>query len=157
MSINNFAELNSAIENAIQKALDLTTEELLDKLEDYIQTEVYDVSSMWEDGYMLRTGEFKKSWERFNAKVITKGIIESQIFQNVSIMERIDVPPIHIDRDNLAQIINSGIGYNFGAFEGIARPYWDKFIEWANMHLDEIFVNKCNLVGLPISPTLTNI
>lgn len=153
MQINNFMELHTAIDMVVQQALDLTTEELLDKLEEYIQTEVYDIHSLWESAG-LRTGQFKDSWERSNAVIVTRGIVSSQIFQNVSVMKQSNVPPIHIDRDDLAQIINSGVGYNFGTMEGTARPYWDKFLDWVNMNVERIFAEKCKQVGLPIGASI---
>lgn len=150
MTARNDVELQNLIDSAVQKALDFTTVEVLQKLEDYIQTEVYDVHSEWED-LGFRTGEFKESWDRSNAKVVAQGIIESEIFQNVSVMKTSLNPPIHIDKDSLAQIINSGVGYNFGAFEGMARPFWDNFLTWLNGNLIKIFHKYCNNVGLPTS------
>ena len=146
-------ELHTAIDMVVQQALDLTTEELLDKLEEYIQTEVYDIHSLWESAG-LRTGQFKDSWERSNAVIVTRCIVSSQIFQNVSVMQQSNVPQIHIDRDDLAQIINSGVGYNFGTMEGIARHYWDTFIDWVNMNVERIFAEKCKQVGLPIGASI---
>ena len=155
MAINSFVELETVIESLLAQALDLTTEELLNKLEDFIQQDVYDVPSKWDSIYDLRTGEFKKSWDRTHAKKIAKNVVESEIFQNISVMSVIDVPPIHIDRDNLAEIINSGTGYNFGQMEGKARPFWDDFIRWVNTNLDSIFKKNCITVGLPISSSIS--
>lgn len=155
MTINSFVELETVIESLLAQALDLTTEELLNKLEDFIQQDVYDVPSKWDSIYDLRTGEFKKSWDRTNAKKIAKNVVESEIFQNISAMSVIDIPPIHIDRDNLAEIINSGTGYNFGQMEGKARPFWDDFIRWVDMNLDSIFKKNCIAVGLPISSSIS--
>lgn len=155
MTINSFVELETVIESLLAQALDLTTEELLNKLEDFIQQDVYDVPSKWDSIYDLRTGEFKKSWDRTNAKKVAKNVVESEIFQNISVMCVIDIPPIHIDRDNLAEIINSGTGYNFGQMEGKARPFWDDFIRWVDMNLDSIFKKNCIAVGLPISSSIS--
>ena len=117
----------------------MTTEELLNKLEDFIQQDVYDVPSKWDSIYDLRTGEFKKSWDRTNVKKVAKNVVESEIFQNISVMSVIDIPPIHIDRDNLAEIINSGTGYNFGQMEGKARPFWNDFIQYCEREFENIF------------------
>ena len=155
MTINSFIELETVIESLLAQALDLTTEELLNKLEDFIQQDVYDVPSEWDLMYGLRTGEFKKSWDRTNAKKVAKNVVESEIFQNISVMGVIDIPPIHIDRDNLAEIINSGSGYNFGQMEGTARPFWDDFIQWVNTNLDTIFKKNCIAVGLPIGSSIS--
>ena len=155
MTINSFAELETVIESLLAQALDLTTEELLNKLEDFIQQDVYDVPSKWDSIYDLRTGEFKKSWDRTNVKKIAKNVVESEIFQNISVMSVIDIPPIHIDRDYLAEIINSGTGYNFGQMEGKARPFWDDFIQWVNTNLDSIFKKNCITVGLPVSSSIS--
>ena len=155
MTINSFVELETVIESLLAQALDLTTEELLNKLEDFIQQDVYDVPSKWDSIYDLRTGEFKKSWDRTNVKKIAKNVVESEIFQNISVMSVIDIPPIHIDRDNLAEIINSGTGYNFGQMEGKVRPFWDDFIQWVNTNLDSIFKKNCIIVGLPVSSSIS--
>lgn len=150
MIVSSETELQNVVDNLVQKALDLTTEEVLQKLENFIETEVYKVHSTWGD-MGFRTGEFKDSWKRSNATIVTRGIVESTIFQNVSVMQQSTNPPIHIDRDSLAQIINSGIGYNFGSFNGIARPFWDEFLSWLNGNLTNLFYKNCNKVGLPIS------
>lgn len=151
MIIKSFAELEIVIESLLAQALDLTTEELLNKLENFIQQDVYDVPSKWDSVYDLRTEEFKNSWNRTNAKKVAKNVVESEIFQNISIMSIIDIPPIHIDRNNLAEIINSGTGYNFGQMEGKARPFWNDFMQWVDMNLDSVFKKNCITVGLPIS------
>lgn len=148
MTISNQEELQQVINDLVSEALDLTTEELLNKLEEFIQSDVYNVSSLWDSVYGLRTGEFGKSWDRTKAKKVTKNIIETEIFQNVSIMNVVDVPPIHIDKNNLAEIINSGTGYNFGQMEGVARPFWNDFMKWVDEHFDGIFRKNCINVGL---------
>ena len=60
MTIKSFAELEIVIESLLAQALDLTTEELLNKLENFIQQDVYGVPSKWDSEYDLRTEEFKK-------------------------------------------------------------------------------------------------
>lgn len=62
-------------------------------------------------------------------------------------MSIIDIPPIHIDRNNLAEIINSGTGYNFGQMEGKARPFWNDFMQWVDMNLDSVFKRIVLLLG----------
>ena len=55
----------------------------------------------------------------------------------------------------MAEIINSGVGYNFGQMEGKARPFWDDFIQWVNTNLDSIFKKNCIAVGLPIGSSIS--
>jgi hypothetical protein len=154
MELQNWVDLNAKLNFYVKKALDLTTEELLDILEDYIQKDVYDMHSKWEASGK-RTGEFKKSWERTKAQQTATNIIESQIYQNISAMRIDSAQMIHIDRDSLSQIINSGIGYRFGDFEGTARPFWDDFLNYVNTNLTSIFEKNCLAVGLPISASIS--
>lgn len=150
MIVSNQEELQQVIDNLVSQALDLTTEELLNKLEEFIQSDVYGVQSIWDTVYGLRTGEFGRSWDRTKAKKVTRNIIETEIFQNVSAMSIVDIPPIHIDRDDLAEIINSGTGYNFGKMKDIPRPFWDDFMKWIDGHFDGIFRKNCISVGLSV-------
>lgn len=138
MIITTYSQLENIINGKCQVALDKTMSRLLDELEGLIQTDVYDVPSIWDSVYDLRTGQFKDSWEKTKAQ-IHDNMVEAEIFQNISAMQRIDDPPIHVDGDKLAGIINSGIGYNFGQMEGRSRPFWNHFIQYCEREFGNIF------------------
>lgn len=153
MARNNSAELNAIVMADISVALEMTMNELLTKLQDYIQSDVYDVHSdsdrPWE---INRTDEFKDSWERSNV-VVSGSTATSQIFENTSIMQQVMKGGhiVHEDAETLAEIINSGHGYNFGQMEGTARPYWDNFVNYVESNLNEIFMKYCKQQGVSIT------
>ena len=138
MIITTYTQLENILNGKCKEALDRTVDRLMAELERLIQVDVYDVPSAWDSVYNLRTGQFKDSWENTKAQ-IHDNIVEAEIFQNVSVMQRIDEPPIHVDKERLAEIINSGIGYNFGQMEGRARPFWNDFIQYCEREFENIF------------------
>ena len=138
MIITTYTQLENILNGKCQEALDKTVDRLMTELERLIQVDVYDVPSAWDSVYNLRTGQFKDSWENTKAQ-IHDNIVEAEIFQNVSVMQRIDEPPIHVDKEGLAEIINSGVGYNFGQMEGKARPFWNDFIQYCEREFENIF------------------
>ena len=138
MIITTHTQLENILNGKCQEALDRTVDRLMAELERLIQVDVYDVPSVWDSVYNLRTGQFKDSWENTKAQ-IHDNIVEAEIFQNVSVMQRIDEPPIHVDKEGLAEIINSGVGYNFGQMEGKARPFWNDFIQYCEREFENIF------------------
>ena len=138
MIITTYTQLENILNGKCQEALDRTVDRLMAELERLIQADVYDVPSAWDSVYNLRTGQFKDSWENTKAQ-IHDNIVEAEIFQNVSVMQRIDEPPIHVDKEALAEIINSGVGYNFGQMEGKARPFWNDFIQYCEREFENIF------------------
>ena len=135
MIITTYTQLENILNGKCQEALDRTTDRLLDKLGEFIQNDVY---GAYSPTFYDRTFDFKNSWEKTSAKLKGK-IVEAEIFQNVSVMQRIDEPPIHVDKEGLAEIINSGIGYNFGQMEGKARPFWNDFIQYCEREFENIF------------------
>ena len=138
MIITTYTQLENILNGKCQEALDRTVDRLMAELERLIQVDVYDVPSVWDSVYNLRTGQFKDSWENTKAQ-IHDNIVEAEIFQNVSVMQRIDEPPIHVDKEGLGEIINSGVGYNFGQMEGKARPFWNDFIQYCEREFENIF------------------
>jgi hypothetical protein len=138
MIITTYTQLENILNEKCQEALDRTVDRLMTELERLIQVDVYDVPSAWDSVYNLRTGQFKDSWENTKAQ-IHDNIVEAEIFQNVSVMQRIDEPPIHVDKEGLTEIINSGVGYNFGQMEGKARPFWNDFIQYCEREFENIF------------------
>lgn len=138
MIITTYTQLENILNGKCQEALDRTVDRLMAELERLIQVDVYDVPSVWDSVYNLRTGQFKDSWENTKAQ-IHDNIVEAEIFQNVSVMQRIDEPPIHVDKEELAEIINSGVGYNFGQMEGKERPFWNDFIQYCEREFENIF------------------
>ena len=135
MIITTYTQLENILNGKCQEALDRTTDRLLDKLGEFIQNDVYE---SYSPTFYDRTFDFKNSWEKTSAKLKGK-IVEAEIFQNVSAMQRIDEPPIHVDKEGLAEIINSGVGYNFGQMEGKARPFWNDFIQYCEREFENIF------------------
>lgn len=146
-TFKNPIELEAYLSSLMSVALNNTMEKLLNKLEEIIQEKVYDsYEGNWDlDGW--RTGQFKESWEK-TIPIIKGNLVESELFQNISNMIIYESAPvyIHTDRDNLAEIIESGVGYNFGSAP--PRPFWNDFINWVEMNIYTIFEQECNKVGI---------
>ena len=58
--------------------------------------------------------------------------------------------PVCTPDPDVADIINTGDGYNFGYAEGVARPYWDIFKMWLAQNLHNVFFSECLKLGIPI-------
>lgn len=143
--ISNETTLKQYLLNALKQALNDTMEEFLTKLKDIIQEEVYNAYyGEWADQGM-RTGQFKESWNNTVAYV-TGNIVGASIEQDINVMQQDFDNEVHIDRENLAQIINTGIGYNFGWCQD--RPYWDEFLMYIDTEGYNVFQQKCAKYGI---------
>ena len=63
----------------------------------------------------------------------------------------------HEDRDDLANIIETGNGYNFGQAEGIGREFWSEFEMYCNLNLESIWLQECAKAGLNLTSSATAI
>jgi hypothetical protein len=153
--LNNDIETTNYFNQIFQKALDLTMEEFLASLKDWIDADVYSwVSPSLNPWSLYRTFQFKDSWEKTKSEIIGS-IVESEIFQNISVMQQFNSGDygnilVHEDAENLAEIINSGNDYNFGYAEGNSRTYWDDFKKEVDAKLDITFINNCRKLGVDI-------
>jgi hypothetical protein len=156
---------SQVITEKLNIALDNTMEVLLNKLKDYIYDDVYMVESIsdnpwWYDknnAYGLnRTGEFMESWEKTKATLLGDGSF-CEISQVLSSMKQTILGGniAHKDREDLAKIIETGSGYNFGQMEGTARPFWKDFMIYVDENIDSIFISECKKVGLNLGTTLS--
>lgn len=165
MADYNLAQLEALINTQLMVALDNTMDRLLIELQNIIESEVYGWESPSEYPWSMdslgrgnigitsgqRTGEFLESWQTHKSKLL--GLMaEAEISQAIDVMNQIfsGGHMVHEDRENLAGIINSGSGYNFGQCY-VARPYWDKFIIYVTLNLSNIFESECIKLGLPIT------
>lgn len=162
MQINNLFDLHTNINEKIKQAMDLTMDELLEKLKDYIQQDVYDNSTYGQPQpqWYTRSYELLNNWDYTKAEIIGNNSIESILSFSKPITHS-DYPLYQhgvdqVNNQEFADIVNSGkIGDLFGFPQLGARPYWDDFWKYAELNVHRIFAEKCNLVGLPISPTLS--
>lgn len=161
MQINNLFDLHTNINEKIKQAMDLTMDELLDKLKDYIQQDVYDNSTLGtQPQWYTRSYELLNNWDYTKAEIIGNNSIESILSFSKPITHS-DYPLYQhgvdqVDNQAFAEIVNDGkIGDLFGFPQLGARPYWNDFWKYVETHIYEIFAKNCNLVGLPISSGLT--
>ena len=151
--------MQNDMELKLSVALDNTLERLLQELQYTIDDVVYGwqspSSNPWGYGENggNRTHQFYDSWQK-SSPMIIGNLIQGEIYQAVEIMQQIfsGGQPVHIDRDELAEIINTGDGYNFGEADGVQRPLWDIFEAYCNENLENIFYQECIKLGLPIQP-----
>ena len=138
--IEEMSLINSKVQSALNKVVDIC----LIKLEEIIQTNVYDgYSGGWAQAGM-RTGQFKESWQKTVAKIVGN-LIEAEIYEDINIMVTDSENFIHTDlngeddRENIAEVIESGNGYNFGKREGIPAHYWQGFMIGVNSNATNLF------------------
>lgn len=162
VQISNFFDLHTNVNEKIKQAMDLTMDELLDKLKDYIQQDVYDNSTYGQNQpqWYTRSYELLNNWDYTKADVIDNYSVESILSFSKPISH--SGYPLYqhgvdqVDNQAFAEIVNDGkIGDLFGFPQLGARPYWNDFWKYVDANIHRIFAEKCNLVGLPISPTLS--
>ena len=146
-TISNEVELQQVLIRWLRIAFKATLTQCLDKLKDIIESEVYEAyKGDWAKAG-LRTYQFENSFYKRNTKVVANEIIGG-IEQNFSIMKKRKMKNVimHADRKELAEIIETGIGYTIG--NPPARPFWSKFETWLYANAYDIFKNECSKVGL---------
>lgn len=144
------------------QALDNTLEVVLTELKKIIEEKVYGWQSPSElpwggfGGGLTsgnRTGQFYDSWQKVKP-IMVGNLIQGEINQAIEVMQVFMIgdpqKPTHIDREELADIINTGDGYDFGKLKGVARPYWDIFTMWLAQNLHNVFFMECLKLGIPI-------
>lgn len=161
--IRNEADLRNLLNQHLETALNNTIQIALEKLLDYIESDVYSYSAVWtngSNGESGRTGDFLDSWGSTKATLLSnmsEVVYSAQILQDKP-LEHIS-PFIHgseyyngvLNENNLNSIINEGLSrsnFNFPAIQ--ARPFWTHFTEWCDKNLDNIFIKQCQLLGIPI-------
>lgn len=165
MVFNNLIQYNTYVNEKLSIALDNTMDRLLIELQNIIEKEVYGWISPSEFPWSMdslgrgdvgvrtgqRTGQFLDSWES-KKSVMIGNILQGEISQAIDIMQQFfndDNIEVHKDRDNLANIISSGKGYNFGqCFE--PRDFWSEFKSYVTLNLFNIFEQECLALGLPM-------
>lgn len=144
----------------LQRALNNTTSQLLTKLLELIEKDVYSYGASWTNGWngdTGRTGDFGKSWEKTKA-IIEGNIVSSEIYQNASALIYAE-PFSHgseyhggaLSADALDNIIEEGLkdtGIGFPAMA--ARPFWKEFTTYVDEHFEDILITNCKILGLDV-------
>ena len=134
----------------LQKALDQTTDILLNKLIEIVNESVYANSPEW----YTRSFEFRDSWQK--KPITTIGMrCQSEIYQDISTMvwdaQMFQHGNIYepLDGSALSDILNNGTNNaGFGFSPVVATEFWDTFMTWANANVDRIFATNCYANGL---------
>lgn len=153
------AAINTELMILLNKAVNGTISELLDKLLDIIQETVYSYPATWTNGYKGaegRTGDFgTEAWDATKASIIGN-VSSAEIFENNL---QYTAPFSHgLSAEGLADVINDGLydtGIGFPAMS--SRPFWTEFTTYIDNNFDRIFRKHCLEVGLPISATNVSI
>lgn len=170
IDFNNYIQFEAFVGARLSLALDNTLDRLLIELQNIIESTVYGTISPsarpWgvdSDGTVgltsgNRTGQFYDSWQS-SKSVVLGNLIEGEISQAMDVMQQFMVGGrmVHEDGSNLANIIESGLGYNFGQMEGIGREFWSEFTTFCLTNLENIFVQECAKVGLPLQRSYADI
>jgi len=148
---NNFIQLQFALNNQIALALDNTMGRLLTELQNIIEDVVYGWESPSANPWSVnRTGQFLDSWQKEYPTLIGN-IMTGEINQAMEIMKQFAIGSVqvHGDRENLADIIETGDGYTFGECDE-SRDFWNPFIQYVDENLENIFFEECIKLDLPL-------
>lgn len=154
---DSLAQLEAMVNASLVIALDKTMDRLLIELQNIIEKTVYDWESPSSIPWSInRTGQFLDSWQVVSSQIVGL-MVQSEINQAIDVMKQFFIgdKEVHEDRENLAEIINSGVGYNFGQAEGVERDFWNQFETYVETNLFRIFKEECMSVGLPITTSIT--
>lgn len=159
----NWIQLQLDIELKLSEALDNTLERLLNQLQLIIDEVVYGWQSPstnpwgWGENGGNRTHEFYESWQK-SKPIVLDNLIQGEIYQAVEMMVYgiSGGQYVHQDREDLANIIETGDGYNFGQAEGVSRNFWSQFEMYCELNIQKIFMEECLKLGLPITYSVTS-
>ena len=148
MGISNSAQLQVEVNRRLEKALTLTMEELMDKLHEFIEQEVYSNKPDWYN----RSMELLNNWEYTKPQLVANGV-ESVLSFSQPISHSGEPNWQHgmsfVDNNSLVEIVNEGKIGNICNFPQLGeRPFWNKFMEWTNANIYIIFTKHANSVGL---------
>ena len=160
-SFSTMAELEASINSRMSIALDNTLERLLQELQLIVDRVVYGWRSPsmspwgWGKDGGNRTHEFYDSWQRTKPQLMGN-LIQGEIYQAVELMTYTISGGryVHQDREDLANIIETGKGYNFGQAEGVGRKFWSEFEQFVMLNLERIWLQESAKVGLNLTPSI---
>lgn len=137
--ISTYTELQRVLDGKAKRALDKTMADMLDKLKDFVNDEVYSYPQTWYE----RTNEVKDNWRIEEAKSDIHGVEGNIYFDN-------DIShsgyPLYqhgidqIDGDTLLKILigEYPTGDAFGVYPN-PRDFWQPFLDWAEKNFDRLF------------------
>ena len=146
-TFDTYVDLQRATNNIIKTALDNTIDRIFDKLQDFIDNEVYSNNQTW----YTRTYEVRNNWDKIKAEI--KGnIVEGEIFFKDSISHSGSPLWQHgmtqINGESLLKILigeyDTGNVANLNANNPNPRDFWNPFIQWVDQNFDSILKEELN-------------
>jgi hypothetical protein len=136
----------SALNSAVADAIDKTAQDLLNKLNEIIQSDVYNgYSPIWYS----RTHEFGETWSQDDTTIDSEGVhtailqkVGEYVFNYNPDLFQHGNPFKSVSLQGLDEIIDDGnIGHAFGfPPDGLGeRPYWKDFMDYVDSNIDMIF------------------
>lgn len=152
MGISSYAQLDSEVNSRLEIALTNTMEEVMDRLHEFIQNEVYSYNQDWYE----RSMELLNNWEYTKPQLIGKNTMLSTLAFSQPISHSGEPNWQHgmsyLSNQALLEIVNEGRIGNICGFPQIgARPFLDEFMKWVNLNIYTIFKEHAKNTGLPIS------
>ena len=152
MIANSLEELNNNISIGMEEILHEITAELNAELHDMIEQKVYEAYKGWyyEMGY--RTNEFLESFVVENFERVMLGgnvtVLTEEVLHDPTLMtEYTGFPYSHAQREELAEIIESGEGYLYET-DAPPRPFWEEWVSWCMAQIPLRFKQKCASRGM---------
>lgn len=172
----NEQELKRQINAVMRQAQTNTLNKMLDKLEQFIDEDVYDKHALGnvDNPHYERTGELRNLFHITKVYVsngIVRGSIDidyhapfshgtsdwvhesvNQTRRNLTKKaQRIygERTKIKLDKQAYVKLINNGVSSQHSLFgEIIPRPFWTNFLKWANDNYNFIFKLECKKLGI---------
>lgn len=156
MLINNSVHYMMLMNEKLPLVLDDVMKELLQKLQEIIDTNVYSYQS--QGGWHGRTYQFRNSWT-VNVPSMIDGWITSQIDNqgyNFTWNRMKDMwshgnsrVPVRSNSD-FNEIIDDRDGESNFGFPALKRPYWDEFLWYCDTSIPSLFKKHCLRHGVPV-------
>ncbi|MBQ0112307.1 MAG: hypothetical protein KBT03_04170 [Bacteroidales bacterium] len=156
-----FVELEKGISRILKQAEEETLKEMLDKLLDIIEENVYSVPATGSDYIRTRQlvarqygGDDSYFWDITDVKVNRKGMITGGIEPSGNMLIRVPWTHTSLVNDDLTvdgylDIIENGLSAENSIFGQIyGRPFWEEFQKWCKRNYTKIFKKHCRKLGL---------
>jgi hypothetical protein len=161
MGISSYSQLDNMVNSRLEIALTNTMEEVMDKLHEFIQREVYSYPNQWYN----RSMELLNNWDYTKPKLIkectmltTLSFSKPITYSSAELGHRDETGYTwkhgmsHLTNEAFLEVVNDGkIGAVCNFPQIGERPFWDEFMKWVKLEIYTIFQKHAKNAGLPIS------
>lgn len=158
---SSFTQLEDGLYDILKEVQRMTLDDLENKLYEFIEEEIYskNVYAVDNDGWFYkRTGSMYNIWEQTTPYIrygVVYGDIRPTNYQgmvyNKDELQHMSPFGTKLTPQDYVKLINDGVSMEHSIFGEISpRPFWDKFLKWANENYTKIFSNHLKEMGIDI-------